>query len=192
MLPDLKKPFQEYAPDEDVPLAGYAAFMTTFALGLGAVLVGVARKRRWQPSLVDVGLLGIATHKLTRIITKDFVTSPLRAPFTRRKQLEGAAEVHDEPRGKGLRGSIGYVLTCPYCSGPWIATGLGTFLLLYPVQTRFVLRMFTAVTISDFLHLSYSRLNESRKTVVAERRHAEIAAAPELPRMPPQSQPRLG
>jgi hypothetical protein len=98
--------------------------------------------------------------------------------------------VHDEPRGKGLRGSIGYVLTCPYCSGPWIATGLSTCLLVYPVQTRFVLRMLTAVTLSDFLHLSYSRLNESRKAVVAERRHAEIAAAPE--QRPPQSQPRLG
>jgi hypothetical protein len=64
-------------------------------------------------------------------------------------------------------------LTCPYCLGPWIATGLSAFLVGHPQQTRFVTRVLAAVTVSDFLHLSYSRLNESRKTVVAERQRVE-------------------
>ena len=124
-----------------------------------------------------MALLGLATHKLSRIVTKDFVTAPLRAPFTRRREAEGAAEVHDEPRGSTLSKTLGYLLTCPYCLGVWISTGLNTLLMLRPVQTRFVMRMLASDTLSDFLHLSYSRLNESRRTIVAQRRHAEQSVA---------------
>jgi hypothetical protein len=121
-------------------------------------------------------LLGVATHKLSRIVTKDFVTAPLRAPFTRRQGKEGAGEVRDEPRGSQVQSSIGYLLTCPYCAGPWLGTGFSALLAWRPVPTLFVLRLLAAVTISDFLHLAYSRLNESRKTVLAERRLKELPA----------------
>jgi Protein of unknown function (DUF1360) len=170
---ELEKLQREYAPRDQVPLAGYVASMLTFAAGLGGILVWVTRKKAPLPSLLDVALLGVATHKLSRILSKDFVTAPLRAPFTRRQGPEGAGEVHDEPRGGGLRRATGYLLTCPYCLGPWIGTSLCASLLGFPLQTRFVLRVLSAVTVSDFLHLSYSRLNESRKTVVAERRLVE-------------------
>jgi hypothetical protein len=128
MISDLTKPFREYAPNQDVPLAGYAAAMATFAALLGAVLVGVAHRSRWRPGPTDVVLLGVATHKLSRIVTKDFVTAPLRAPFTERREKEGAGEVHDEPRGDGVGSTVGYLLTCPYCVGPWLATGVGALL----------------------------------------------------------------
>jgi hypothetical protein len=157
-------------------LLGYGGAMLSYGLVL-AVALSVARRKRIRPGWADVAMLGIATHKLSRIVTKDFVTAPLRAPFTQRQAAEGAAEVHDEPRGGALRKSVGYLLTCPYCLGIWIATGLNTVLLIRPVQTRFVLRLLTSVTLSDFLHLSYSRLNESRKMVSAERRQLEQPAS---------------
>lgn len=181
MLTEIEKPFREYASHDQIPLAGYAGSLLTFAAGLATALT-VTRKKRWQPGVMDVAMLGVATHKLSRIVSKDFVTAPLRAPFTRRQAAEGAGEVHDEPRGGSeLQSTIGYLLTCPYCLGPWIATGLGTALLLRPVQTRFVLRMLASVTVSDFLHLAYSRLNESRKTVLAERRLAEAGSDKKRP-----------
>jgi hypothetical protein len=170
MLNEFARPFREYAPQDDVPLTGYAGAMGAYAAVLAAAVFGVARKQRWEPGLGDVTLLGVGTHKLARIITKDFVTAPLRAPFTVRRREEGAGEVRDEPRGGVFRSSVGYLLTCPYCIGPWLGTGLSAALTLHPTPTRFVLRMLAAVTISDFLHLAYSRLNESRKAVLAERR----------------------
>jgi uncharacterized protein DUF1360 len=177
MLAEMKKSIVEYAPEQDVPLTGYATTMLVYAGALSLVSSRVARKARWQPGLVEVALLGVATHKLSRIITKDFVTAPLRAPFTRRQEKEGAGEVHDEPQGRNaLAGSIGYLLTCPYCMGPWLSMSLSAMLAFFPAQTRFVLRMLTAVTISDFLHLGYSRLNESRKTVLATRQLTERTA----------------
>jgi hypothetical protein len=172
---DIRRPFREYAPAEQVPLLGYVMAIAVYAVGFSFAL-GVARRKRAQPGWTDVALLGVATHKLSRIITKDFVTAPLRAPFTRRQEAEGVAEVHDEPRGGALRKSVGYLFTCPYCLGVWISTGLNVLLLLRPAQTHFALRTLASVTLSDFLHLSYSRLNESRKTVTAQRRNAEQRA----------------
>jgi len=174
----LAKPSRDDASQASVPLTGYAGAMVTYAVVLAAVLYGVGRKKRWEPGLGDITLLGVGTHKLSRILTKDFVTAPLRAPFTTRRDNEGAGEVLDEPRGNELQKSMGFLLTCPYCVGPWLSTGLSALLAVRPTPTRFVLRMLAAVTISDFLHLLYSKLNESRKTVVAERRHRERQVVP--------------
>src|SRR4051812_7980803 len=81
MLGQLEK---SYSPREKIPLAGYA--LTT--LIFNALLVRILRSRVKLDGR-DILLLGVATHKLSRIITKDAVTSFLRAPFTR----------YDEPLG---------------------------------------------------------------------------------------------
>jgi hypothetical protein len=172
MLSEIRRPFDEYASSEQAPFAGYAAAMLAYT-GALCLALSVTRRARTRPGWADVALLGIGTHKLSRIISKDFVTAPLRAPFTRRKASEGAGEVHDEPRGGVVRRTVGNLLSCPYCIGLWISTGFNTLLMLRPAETRFVLRMLASDTLSDFLHLSYSRLNESRKRLSAERQQAE-------------------
>ena len=173
MSSQLASAFREYAPGQDVPLTDYATLMGTFTVLLGGVLTSVAQRKRPASGWGDLLLLGVATHKLSRLLTKDAVTSPLRAPFSRRQATEGAGEVHDEPRGGVVRRGVGELLTCPYCAGPWLATGLGSALAWRPFETRFVLRLLSAVTLSDFLHMSYALLNESRKRVQAERRLGE-------------------
>lgn len=175
MTSPLAKPFEQYAPERDVPLAGYALSMLTFTGLIGTVLVSLGKKSRTHAEPLDLALLGVATHKLSRIVTKDFVTSPLRAPFTERGENEGAGEVHDEPRGGQVRRTIGHLLTCPYCAGPWIATALNVWFAWKPDTARFALRMLSSVAVSDALHLAYSRLNESRKLVQAQKRLHEAA-----------------
>ena len=65
------------------------------ALYGGAVgtLAGVTRlTKREIPDGLAVGdmlLSAVATHKLSRLITRDPVTSPLRAPFTAYEGQEG-------------------------------------------------------------------------------------------------------
>ena len=163
----------EYASGQPVPLWGYVASMSVFAAGLGLALAWMTRRRAVLPSVQDVALLGTATHKLSRIVSKDFVTAPVRAPFTRRVGAEGAGEVHDEARGGAARRAVGHLLTCPYCLGPWIATGLGTSMAMWPLQAGFVARVLTAVTVSDFLHLGYARMNESRKLMAGRRKRSD-------------------
>jgi Protein of unknown function (DUF1360) len=41
----------------------------------------------------DVLLLGVATHRLSRMIAKDPILSPIRAPFTTYKGTSGEAEL---------------------------------------------------------------------------------------------------
>src|SRR5207248_2237618 len=72
-------------------------------------------------SLLDLALLGIATHKLSRIVAKDRITSILRVPFVDCIRSAGAGEVEEEPRGRGIQRGIGQLISCPYCMASWCA-----------------------------------------------------------------------
>ena len=108
---------------EPKPLKAYAALVGTFNLALGAGLL-VSHDLPEHSSITDVVLLGVATHKYSRLVTKDRVTSVLRAPFVRYQRDAGPGEVEEEARGEGARRAIGELVVCPYCVGVWIATAL--------------------------------------------------------------------
>lgn len=113
------KIFDEYAGDEALPMGSYAALVGAFNVALAAGLVLAARHGRLRDSVSvgDVALLGVATHKLSRLIAKDTVTSPLRAPFTRHSGQSQINELAESPRGEGPRQAIGQLLFCPQCVG---------------------------------------------------------------------------
>ncbi|WP_433606843.1 DUF1360 domain-containing protein [Dactylosporangium sp. CA-139114] len=145
------------APDER-PLRGYAAVLGIFAGAAGAV-AGAARltgrELPERPAAGDIALLAVATHKLSRLITKDAITSPIRAPFTEFEEPAGEAELNESPRGHGARHAVGELLTCPFCTGVWVAGGLAAGLVFAPRLTRFGMGVAAAVAGSDFLHLAY-------------------------------------
>jgi hypothetical protein len=148
-----------YAGDEDRPLEGYVAAMATYGAFAALVVMAAATRRKQAPDrfpVVDIALTGIATHKLTRIISKDSVTSPLRAAFTRYKEPGGPAEVMEEVRGTGVKHAVGELVTCPFCLSPWIATALTGGLVVAPRFTRAVTAVFSAVAVSDHLQLFYA------------------------------------
>jgi len=148
-----------YAGNEDRPLEGYVAAMAAYGAFAALVVMAAATRRKNAPDripLVDIALTGVATHKLTRIISKDSVTSPLRAPFTRYKEPGGPAEVMEEVRGTGVRHAVGELVTCPFCLSPWIATALTGGLVVAPRFTRAVTAVFSAVAVSDHLQLAYA------------------------------------
>ena len=157
-LPQSPKPlsgaFAAYGADW--PLRGYAMLLAGYATLFGVPLL-FARGRRLPAELRarDLLLLGVATHKLTRIATRDWVTAPLRAPFTRLKENAGAGEVAEESRGEGLQRALGDLLTCRWCFAPWVAGALMTGLTLRPRHTRVLLETFSAVALSDFLQFAY-------------------------------------
>ena len=125
---------------------------------MGAALVLARRSGRELPERVeapDVLVAGVATYKLSRVISKDRVTAFARAPFTEFQERGRPAEVEEKPRGSGLRRAIGELLVCPYCLGLWISAGFHVGLLFAPRTTRFIASIFTALTISDFLQVAY-------------------------------------
>jgi hypothetical protein len=150
----------EYAADDEHrPLVGYAVLTGVFGAALTGGLVAAHRSGRELPERLDardVLLAGIATHKLSRLITKDKITSALRAPFTRFQEKAGHGELEEAARGRGLRFAIGELLVCPYCIAQWVA---GAFTLGYvfaPRVTRLLAAMWTAHAIADAAQLAYS------------------------------------
>jgi len=143
---------------EEQLLAEYA-MMLAFYVASVAALTGIAIERDQlpkRPTLLDLALLGVATHKLSRIIAKDRITSILRAPFVNYIHSAGHGEVEEEPRGRGIQRGIGQLISCPYCMAPWCATALAFGFIFAPRVTRFFAGVLVTVAASDFLHRAYS------------------------------------
>lgn len=153
-----------YAPGQERPLGPYAMLTSAYGALLGGSLIALRARRRELPerfSTLDVLLIGVATHKLSRLIAKDKVTSFVRAPFTRFQEASGQGEVEEEPCGHGLRLAVGELLVCPYCLAQWVATALTVGLVGAPRLTRLLGAVFVAHTVSDFLQIAY-RASEER------------------------------
>lgn len=149
----------EYSNGESRPLGGYLEVLGVY----GAAVLGAAGLGRLTGSQVpervgpwDVVLLAVATHRLSRTIAKDPVTSPLRAPFTEYEGVTAAAELKEGVRGHGVQHSLGELLSCPLCLAQWVATAFGAGLVLAPRQTRLAMAVLGAVAGADFLQYVYA------------------------------------
>ena len=152
--------------DEPLPFGAYLGIVALFFTLLGAILVP-ARRRGALPERTtwsDLILLGIATHKLARLLSRAQSTSVLRAPFAHyERPSEVPGEVCDVARGEGVQRAIGELLTCPLCLGAWLAALFTGGQLLAPRATRAAGGLFTMLAISDFLHLCYTALSDKAK-----------------------------
>lgn len=156
---------ETYSGDNSRPLGGYVAVLAVYGAVVAlAAVVAVATGRRlperWR--LHDLVTITLGTHKLSRTLTKDSVTSPLRAPFTRYAATGGPAEVQEEARHDSqLRHSLGELLTCPFCLDMWVATAFVIGLIFAPRWTRLIAGSFTALAGADFLQLAYAWAQQS-------------------------------
>jgi len=153
----------QYAGGEKRPLGGYATTMTVYGGTVAALAAAVMARGKSVPDGLAAGdlvLCAASTHKLSRLIAKDPVTSPLRAPFTSYKGTQGPAELTEDVRGEGGQKAIGELLTCPFCTGMWLATGFTAGLLLLPRTTRLAMGALTALTGADILQFVHAWLEK--------------------------------
>ena len=137
--------------------------MGLFGVLFGGGLLAARRSGRDLPErtgVADLLTIGVASHKLSRLISKDKVTSPLRVPFTELEEPGGPGEVEERSRGQGARKAIGELLICPYCLGLSVVAAFAIGLLFIPRLTRFLAAIFSALTISDFLQIAYKAAEE--------------------------------
>jgi hypothetical protein len=140
---------------------GYLTVMSVFGSAVaGATLVARLRGQRLPVSyaLTDLALGALATHKFARVVTKDGVTTPLRAPFTEFEENIGSAEVAESPRPEPVRHVVGELITCPFCVAPWIASGYIGLLAVAPPLARAWAAVFAIVAGSDFLQHAYAHV----------------------------------
>ncbi len=146
-------------PGEDRPLAAYAGLTSAFGIALAtaiAALHAAGKQLPDRPRASDLLLAAVATHKVSRLLAKDRVTSFARAPFTRYQEAAGHGEIEEQPRGSGLRLAIGELLVCPFCLAQWISAAFAVGLVAAPRVTRFVAGIYVAETLSDVLQLAYN------------------------------------
>lgn len=147
-----------YEGGERRPLQGYLLVMGTYcglsgALALIGRVMGAPLPERF--SLGDTVLLSIATHKASRLLAKDAITSPVRAPFTRYEASAGESELMESVRGQGAQHAAGELISCPFCLAVWTSTALTAGMVFTPRATRLVCTVLTAVAASDALQIAY-------------------------------------
>lgn len=136
----------------------YGGLLAVYAASVCGFLAWLRRSGRELPSpgLRDVALIGAATHKASRLLTKEKVTQPLREPFA---AVEGEGdlprELDQRPQGSGLRRAVGELLICPYCLAQWIGTAFFAGLAVSPRLTRFLAALLASLALADFLQPVY-------------------------------------
>jgi hypothetical protein len=158
----VREVFEGYGAEEQT-LSSYATLAGIFNLILAVFLLLTRRTGQPLPERIevqDIALLGVATHKLSLVVAKDAVTMPLRAPFTELREKQSPKSVEEEPRGEGLRRSLGELITCQFCVGMWLASFFTYGLVLAPRVTRLIATIFAVVTLSDHLHQTYKALTK--------------------------------
>jgi hypothetical protein len=160
------EPLAEDAEPRELPVEGYATLMGLFVGLVGGFSAWVRASGRELPENVsasDLALVTVATHKASRLIAKDRVTSAVRAPFTVVEEDRGPSrrKVRERARGRGMRRAVGELVLCPYCLSVWIAAAFAAGLVVAPRPTRWAAGVLTAVFGSDVLQIAYRKAEDT-------------------------------
>jgi len=133
--------------------ATYLALSGAFLALFGLFSSRRRRKRDLERlSSRDLVMLGFAVYRLGHLISFDKVTEPLRQPFTETKMDDFGAAMTVEPRGEGVRRALGELISCPICSGTWVAAVLVYALNLFPGPARVFTTIQGAIGFGEVLH----------------------------------------
>jgi len=142
-----------------------ATYLTLTGMFLTAFALFSSRHRRKSDiaSLKsrDLVMLGFATYRLGHLISFDKVTEPLRLPFTETKMDDFGAAMTVEARGEGVQRALGELISCPICSGTWIAAALVYGLNLFPGPGRILVTIMGAIGMGEVLHALTEQLSWS-------------------------------
>jgi len=96
-------------------------------------------------SWIKFVLVSLAIFRITRLIVFDQITAFIRAPFLmeyEQTNLLGEKESYLVPRESGLRGWIGKLISCYWCTGIWTAAAVVFFQWKFPVIVDPILLVF--------------------------------------------------
>jgi Protein of unknown function (DUF1360) len=148
--------------DDPRPLEGYALLLSVYSAAVTGIAL-VARRRRVIPQLpgaAEFALSALAVQYLSRVLTKDSITSVVRSPMVAFEKPTGDGEVSEEVVGTGIRHALGELITCPFCIAQWTATALVTGRIFAPRLTNGVVSVAALAGTSDYLQLAYDALKQ--------------------------------
>jgi hypothetical protein len=126
--------------DQPLPHASYALLIALYNALFGGFVLLYRRRRHplEQITPLDLGMLGLATLRIAKLVSEDEITAVVRKPLVAHEDGER------RPRGRGLRWALGKLVLCPTCTGTWVAAFLTYALHLSPRYTRPFLAMMSA------------------------------------------------
>jgi hypothetical protein len=142
------KPKQEERLTKIILISFFLAVMAVFAK-----LFGRKHESKLNLSAVDLFLLATSTFRLGRLVAYNEAFEPIRSPVAKTVPDDSGAGKTTEPKQKGgALKSLGQLVTCPICSGTWIAAGLTYALHLWPGATRVFLVATSSIGSAELLN----------------------------------------
>ena len=150
-------------PDRNGP-EGRALKLTLIGVFVAAATAaGSQRSAKARTSALELAMTGMAAHRIGRMIAFEGVAEPIREPFTATVPDESGADETTVARGRGVRGAIGELLSCPICVGTWAALGLSIGMRVLPGPTRFVVRVLSIAGLAELNYVAVERLEWSAR-----------------------------
>ena len=139
------------------PYGAYAFLVGIFGAGIAgaAALSGALGREPERLKALDLAVLGAATFKASRTITRDEVLSFVRDPFVEGEAHDGGEKPVEDG---GPRQAIGELLTCSRCIGMWTATGLVSLQTVAPRSGRLLTWSLAASALNDWLQAGFTTL----------------------------------
>jgi hypothetical protein len=125
------------------------------AIGLIGARLGA---RRAALGVVDIGLIGLASHRVGRIVAFERVAVPIREPFTATVPDSTGVDETVVARGRGVQWAVGELLSCPTCVASWAALMMYIGMALVPGPTRVLISVLSAAGVAELVHNSVERL----------------------------------
>ncbi len=149
------------------PYGAYAGITGTFLGGLAVAgtLAHLLDRDPGENGALELVVLGAATFKVARTITRDDVGSFIREPFV--EEEAGDGKEHAVETGD-LRQALGELVTCSRCIGTWVAASLGTTQIVAPRFGRVLTWTLAAAALNDWLQAGFAAL--TKKANELERR----------------------
>lgn len=150
------------ADDHSADTERHATYTALSGLFLSLFAAFSLRNRKYheflQLSPFDLVQLGLATFRLGRLISYDKVTEVYRLPFTKTVRDVSGVGKTTVPKGGGVRRAIGELISCPICSGTWVAALLVYGMGVAPRATRAFLAIMSAIGMAELLNAAQEAL----------------------------------
>ncbi|RIW30202.1 DUF1360 domain-containing protein [Bacillus salacetis] len=111
-------------------------------------------------TLLQLIIMGLAVFRLTHLIVYDKITEFLRSPFfdeVEEKDERGKLEVYLVPKQTLIRGWIGELLSCYWCTGIWAAGGLYALFIFLPAVANPLLVILAAAGFASIIETVIQR-----------------------------------
>lgn len=127
-------------------------FLSIFGIFAGPLIKKSEGGEGFMLKPYELLMLALSTFRLGRMVSYDEVMEPVREPFTKTIPDSSGSGKTVAPQGKGVTYALGQLLSCPVCSGTWIAAGLVYSLYKLPSPTRLFMAIMSAIGAAELLN----------------------------------------